>query len=512
TLKMLGETEKSLTAYQCGLKYSANDIPSLNEIGLLFTELKKFDEAEAAFLKAFSLNENNASTCINVSHLYVEKKEVRKAIDFANKALTLEPYRSEPYCNIGTAFIIGNQIPEGIEYLKLSLSLTNKSTKTALTHQSILMNMLYADCYSPEEIFLEHKNWANTHLIQKSTFDNKAGLTFNKHKILNIGFVSSDFNDHSIAQFLTPVMENINQDKFKIHCYSTTEKIDQITKIYKQFATKWHDIANIDEHEIDNIIRQDKIDILIDLSGHSLGSNISIFANKPAPIQITYLGYPFSSGLKNMDYRITDYFTDPENITEHLHSEKLARISPSFLCYKPKAAPIINKTLPRERNSYLTFGSFNNFYKLSNDTISAWAKILINTPQSVIFLKSTLPIPDGLKDTILSRFEENGIHFSRIKMHHATIKKTEHLDMYNNIDICLDPFPYNGTTTTYEAISMGVPVVALSGDCHHSRVSSGILNNLGLTELTAESTETYISLATNLAKNTDKLKHYRKNL
>jgi len=508
--KDMGNFEKGLEMQRSALALSSNNIPCLNEVGLLYINLKQLSKAEAALIRAHTLDPQDVATCINLSRVYILKNQIRDAIDFANKAITIDPHRPEALSNIATALLIGNFHEKGIDYLRLSLS--NNPSNPSYTHQSLLMNMLYPDSYSPEDIFEEHKTWANTHLIQRATADVHSKKGIYKDKTLKIGLVSSDLKDHSIAYFLSPLLENINQSQFNIYCYSAVKTPDKITEQFKSLSTQWRDIsADSDENVAEKII-QDEIDILIDLSGHTLGSSLNIFSHKPAPIQMTYLGYPFSTGLTNIDYRITDNFADPEGHTEHLHTERLARLSPSFLCFQPgPEVPICNK-LPVEKNGYITFGSFNNYSKLSISTIKSWAEILKAVPNSKIFLKNTNFIPDLLRDNILSTFEESGVYHDRVILHHSTASKDNHLELYNNIDICLDPYPYNGTTTTFEAIFMGVPVVCLKGNAHYSRVGHSILSNLNLEGLIAESSAQYTSIATNLANDVDSLKAYRHSL
>ena len=508
--KDMGNYEKGLEMQQSALALSSNNIPCLNEVGLLYINLKQLNKAESPLIKAHSLDPQDVATCINLSRLYILKNQIRDAIDFANKAITIDPHRPEALSNIATALLIGNFHEKGIDYLRLSLC--NNPKNPSYTHQSLLMNMLYPDNFSPEVIFQEHKTWANTHLIQRKTLEVHSKHNINKNKTLNIGFVSSDLKDHSIAYFLLPLLENINKNQFNIYCFSAVKTPDNVTEKFKSLSTQWRDISKDNNESVVKQIKQDNIDILIDLSGHTLGSSLNIFAYKPSPIQMTYLGYPFSTGLSNIDYRITDNFTDPVGYTEHLHTEQLARLNPSFLCFQPGPETPICNMLPVEKSGYITFGSFNNYSKLSVSTIKSWAEILKAVPNSKIFLKNTNFIPDLLRDNILSTFEESGVYHDRVILHHSTASKDNHLDLYNNIDICLDPYPYNGTTTTFEAIFMGAPVVCLKGNAHYNRVGHSILSNLDLEELCADTSAHYINIAITLANNIEKLKTYRSTL
>jgi len=506
--KNQGKIHEGLRMQQRALQLSGTNIPCLNEVALLHMKIGELSEAESSLTQAYGLDSTDVTTCINLSSLYLLKTQLRESIEFSNRAIQLDPNRPEAYCNMGTALIAANYHKQGIDYLRQAMSFN--TTKSNLTHESMLMIMLYEDCFTPENIFLEHKKWASTYLPNNSSKHNNVNRVANQK--IKVGFVSPDFKDHSISYFFIPLLKSLNSTEFHTTCYSMVSKPDHITKQIENLSGKWHNIKEMDDKSVVTLIEKDNIDILIDLSGHSLGSRIEIFNPKPAPVQMSYLGYPFSTGLNSIDYRITDSFSDPLNTTEHLHSEDLIRLDPSFLCYNPPDEIPIGDKLPVEKNSYITFGSLNNFSKLSKSTILTWANILNDVKDSRLVLKNINPVPDLLRDNILTTFLNFGIDASRVTLYHAIDKREEHLTLYNEIDICLDPFPYNGTTTTFEAIFMGTPVITLAGKSHHSRVGHSILSNLELDKLSANSKEKYIEIVSQLANDIPRLRHYRKTL
>lgn len=512
--KKLGKFEESLKTQQSALILSKNNTknnsPYLNEIGLLQMELDDFISAEETLLKAYKLNPQDLTTCTNLSHLYSLNGKLREAIDFSQQAININPEAAESYYNFAVALFAANFYSDGLQYLQKSIS--KSQGNDGYKFQSMLMNMLYADDCPPETILSAHQDWANTYLSKNNIFTGETNSDISKNKILNIGFVSADFRDHSIAYFLFPLLENLRKDEFQFFFYSNNKASDKRTHEFKKIADHWCEIRKKSDLDISNIIKKDEIDILIDLSGQTGGTRINMFSHRPAPIQISYLGYPFSTGLKQIDYRIVDNITDPVNTCEQFYTEKLVRIEPSFLCYKPNEDIAINSTIPFELNNYITFGCLNNFSKISPDTVTMWAGILLNVKNSRLILKNNQTIPDLLKDHILSIFEENGVHHSRIEMHYNLLDKNEHLAFYHNIDICLDPFPYNGTTTTFEALYMGVPVITRCGKAHYQRVGSSILKNMNLEKFVANSPEEYIEIAINLASDINKIKFYRKTL
>jgi predicted O-linked N-acetylglucosamine transferase (SPINDLY family) len=247
------------------------------------------------------------------------------------------------------------------------------------------------------------------------------------------------------------------------------------------------------------MIKNDSIDILVDLAGHSGDNKLSIFLYKPAPIQVTYLGYPNTTGLSTMDYRITDAWTDPEG-EDRYYTEKLYRLPGGFLCYNPPENIPEIETSPVLKNGYITFGSFNNLAKICFDTVKVWSEILKNVPGSKLKLKSKAFNDKNVIDYFCKMFASQGIDTDRIMLKGHSLSTEEHLHEYNSIDIALDTFPYNGTTTTCEALLMGTPVINLLGKRHAGRVGCSILTKVGLKEWIADDIEDYISTACRFSK------------
>jgi len=256
---------------------------------------------------------------------------------------------------------------------------------------------------------------------------------------------------------------------------------------------------------VSDLILNDRIDILIDLAGHTANNRLLVFAQKPAPIQVTYLGYPDTTGLESIDYRIVDVLTDPPGMTEHLHTEELLRMHHGFLCYHPLEHTPEPGPLPVLTSGIVTFGCFNKRAKITEDAIATWSDILHSVPDSRMFLKFKNFLSHQEKSSIIELFTENNISPERIHILKPIVSLSEHIGMYRNIDIALDTFPYNGTTTTYEALWMGVPVITLKGTIHASRVGTSILSHSGLDDLIAESRSDYIKKAVRLAEDIDRL-------
>ena len=271
----------------------------------------------------------------------------------------------------------------------------------------------------------------------------------------------------------------------------------------------WRSIVGVSDKNVVDLIKKDEIDILVDLAGHTANNSLTVFARKPAPVQVTWLGYPNTTGLSAIDYRFTDIVADPVGEADEYHTEELIRLPNGFLCYRGDETVSANAELPFEMRGHITFGSFNNLTKVTPQVVLTWARILHELPTSHILLKSKQLEDPSVRSRYLELFKEEGVSEDRIDLQAYLPSKNDHLALYDTIDICFDPFPYNGTTTTCEALWMGVPVITLVGDRHAGRVGASILANVGLTDFITEDLDGYIRTAVQLAKNTDYLKEVR---
>jgi predicted O-linked N-acetylglucosamine transferase (SPINDLY family) len=277
-------------------------------------------------------------------------------------------------------------------------------------------------------------------------------------------------------------------------------------------ADGWRYIGSLDDERACAIIQADAIDILVDLSGHTAGNRLPLFTHKPAPIQVTYLGYPDTTGIDAINYRLTDEWADPPGHTEEFHTEKLVHLPDGFLCYQPpRPCPQVSPP-PMLRDGIVTFGSFNNLAKVSRTLVGHWAAILTAVPYSRLLLKSKGLSANGSREQMRQQFRDHGINAERIELVGWTSDRIDHMNLYRKVDIALDTFPYNGTTTTCEALWMGVPVMTLAGPVHVSRVGSSLLHAVGLTEMIAQSPSEYVRKAVALAGDTLRLASLRSTL
>jgi protein O-GlcNAc transferase len=334
----------------------------------------------------------------------------------------------------------------------------------------------------------------------------------NPDKRLRIGYVSADLRSHSVAFFLESILAARNQREFEVLCYSNSVAADTTTARLRALVDGWRDIAGLDDEQAAALIRSDAIDILVDLAGHTKANRLPLFTRKPAPIQITYLGYPDTTGIEAIDYRLTDEWADPPGQTEHLHSEQLVRLPDGFLCYQPPSSCPPVGPLPLLLSGRVTFGSFNNLAKVSPTVIGYWAAILAAVPGSRLLLKSKALADSGTRKYIHQQFCAHGIEAGRVELVGWTPARVDHMALYSEVDVALDTFPYHGATTTCEALWMGVPVVTLAGPVHVSRVGVSLLHAAGLAELIAESPQEYARKAAELVADTGRLAALRGDL
>jgi predicted O-linked N-acetylglucosamine transferase (SPINDLY family) len=391
-----------------------------------------------------------------------------------------------------------------------------KSLLTDPSQPFVKSNLLFALQYNPdrdaETVYREHLKFAER--FAEPLYP--AVLSYlnerTERRRLKIGYVSPDFRRHSVAYFIEPVLLAHKRDCVDVFCYSDVDKKDDFTTRLQGLADHWQDITGDPDERVAERVRRDKIDILVDLAGHTGHNRMLLFSRKPAPLQISWIGYPSTTGLSSIEYKLVDSYTDPPGMTEHYYRENLYRLPGSFLCYQPERTAPDVKSPPVCENGYITFGSFNNFAKVSKAILFVWIDLLKKIPASRLILKAKGFADEGTRRSLLRNFQQHGIAEERVELIAWIPSISDHLALYQKVDIALDTFPYHGTTTTCEALWMGVPVITLAGKNHASRVGVSILSNLGLQGLVAETPDDFIETAVHLAVHIVRLQELRKNL
>jgi len=440
----------------------------------------------------------------SLATIYLKQGFIHNACLCLRKALSKNSKFSDAYySNLGLTLLHGGECVDAMNNFKKMLELKNDIPPL---YSNYLMSLNYVPSMTDQQIYEEHLSFNNLFHL---------GQSYNKHlclrpprKKLRIGYVSSDFCRSSMTFFVEPVLRNHNYNKFEIFCYANVEQPDDVTHRIQLLENQWIDTRLMTDEQMATKIMQDRIDILVDLNGHFSGNRLAVFARQPAPIQVTYLGYPNTTGLSNMQYRLTDSIADPVD-RDSYHSEKLIRLPSPFLCYQPVADSPDVSSLPAKSNNYITLGSFNNLAKINNKLIFIWASILKKIPHARLLLKARPFIDSKTQERFQKKFYKHGIQSDQIVFKPYDSKMAKHLMAYHDIDLALDTFPYHGTTTTCDALWMGVPVVTLCGRCHASRVGATILSALGLTDFIAYSPKEYIDKTIYLCQNIHLLKNIR---
>lgn len=408
--------------------------------------------------------------------------------------------------NLGSLYKMQGRLTEAYRCYRTALDI-------APGNAPVVSNYLFAlnndPALSPEEIADEHMRLAPTIVMPLPNDAPSAYPT--PGDTLKIGYISGDFYLHSVSYFLEPVLMEHDRKRFEIYCYSSCTFPDETTRRLQALPLVWREISGISTQDVAHMIRNDGIDVLIDLAGHTADNSLAVCAMRPAPVQATWLGYPATTGMSQIDYYITDAVCDPPG-TEHLYSETLCRLPGVFSCYLPPMEFPEVSPPPYESNGLVTFCCFNSFAKVNEKLMGMWADILRQVPDSRLYLKS-MPLGDQkTRNRIASFFSERGVESERLIMRTIATTPLEHLAEYAKGDIALDTFPYNGTTTTCEALWMGVPVISLAGSSHVSRVGLSFLSVLGLESLAALTPDDYVSKAVSLALDRKKISWFRNNL
>jgi protein O-GlcNAc transferase len=441
---------------------------------------------------------------LNAGKQAMSEHRINDAISFLKLAKSQNSQNVYVCRLLGNCYRTAGQVDNAVEVYKEGLSRRYHSG----THARLLNALNYIDI--PQEIVVnEHRNWA-----RHFTPDCSPSIDLNKQLAeipkIRIGYCSPDFCSHPVAYFLLPIFRAHDRNQFDIIAFNNGTSQDAVTRTFQSLSNGWYETAGMSTSQLQEIIHKLDIDILVDLAGHTAGNRLDVFACRAAPLQITYLGYPNTTGLSNMDYRIVDGVTDPIDIPEDWHTERLHRMSGCFLCFEPPRESSELRCSPCQRNGFVTFGSFNKIAKITDKMICLWVKILHEMPTARMLLKSAGF--DDLNDRtrFVHRFLDAGLNDpNRLTLQALTETRSQHMLMYNDMDIALDTYPYNGTTTTFQALFMGVPVITLQGRSHLSRVSSSILINMGMKEFVASDEESYVRKALSLAQNPDNLQFYK---
>ena len=509
-MHLAGDTAQGVEQMKRAAQLNPRSVAYNYNLGLVYEAIGDMPAAIACYRQVIANDRGGQWHCTLAKQL-TDAGQLDDAIEFAREALTLlAPHaRGIAHNQLANALTLKGELTEAIANFQIAISL---EVENAMMNSNYVFALNYGGQPDLTAIFQEHKKFGDKFesfvpRMYVNPLQAKAGASAftNSKRRLRIGYVSPDFNDHAVGKFIEPVLAAHDTNKFELFCYYNKSRVDDATKRMQSAVANWRMTADMSDDELARMIQADAIDILVDLSGHTGLNRLLVFARKPAPIQVTWIGYPNTTGLSTMDYRITDAFADPIGATEALHTEKLVRMPECFSCFKPPSnAPHVS-ALPAVARGTITFGSFNNFAKITPEVMRVWIAILARVPGSLLVLKNWCLDNDRMKTFMLEAFARCGATPGQVELWNPNTSNVDHLNCYNSIDIGLDPFPYNGTTTTCDALWMGVPVITLAGVSHVGRVGVSQMSNLGLQELIARDTDHYVDIAIALATDVPRL-------
>jgi protein O-GlcNAc transferase len=508
-LTNLGRSGEAIDAIRRALALSPEDARPANHLGMALNDAGRPEEAVDAFRRAIVSDPNDAEHYNNLGNVLKDIGPNDEAVAVLQRAMAIKPGYASPHNNLAIVLSNMGRIEESLAEYRRAVELEPSSPSN---HSNLLLSLHYLHGDDGAATFAEARRWDARHGEPLRKLIAPHGNDRDPRRRLRVGYISSDFREHSVAKFVEPLFGNHDHERFEIVGYSDVWHTDSTTAMLRGFADQWHEIVGKSDEAVAEMIRGDGIDILVDLTGHTARNRLLVFARKLAPVQISYLGHPGTTGLAAMDYRLTDGLADPVGMTEGFHSESLVRLAKTNWCFaEPVGVPDVGP-LPVIERGAICFGSFNRLTKLSPRTLDLWAKVLKAVPNSRLMVKERSLDEQAVRDHLVESFAARGIGVERLEIVGPKRERGEHFQSYGRADIALDPFPYHGTTTTCEALWMGVPVVTLAGSTHVSRVGVSLLTSVGLPEMIARDEDAYVSIAAGLASDLPRLAEIRQSL
>lgn len=492
-LKMKGKLPEAIDAYERAATQRPDVAAVQNNLAVALKDAGRHAEAVPRFEAAARLWPDAPGIWSNLGNVLKEMGRLTESKAAYRKAIELQPDQASPWNNLGAVHQDAGELDEAIDCFRKSMSLQPESP---VAHANLLYLMHFHPKFDAQAIYQEHVRWNQHHAGALKRLIRPHANDRSPERRLRIGYVSPDFREHVVGRFMLPLFEKHDRQQFEIFCYSGSMRLpDFVTERLRRHATGWRTIGGLSDDSVAQMIREDRIDILVDLTMHLNGSRATTFARKPAPVQVTYLAYCSTTGLETIDYRITDpYFDPPKQSDEGRYSEKSIRIE-SYWCYQPIIELDEPSPPPALTNGSITFGCFNNFAKVSQAALEAWCRLLQEIPTSRLLLHAC---EGAHRERAHAIVVGRGVDPQRVSFV-GPAPLDRYFQQYGRVDIALDPFPYAGGTTTCDALWMGVPVITLAGQTGVGRGGLSILSHVGLPELVASDVDQYIRIAAELA-------------
>ena len=508
-LKKLGQFDDAAASYRRALTINPDFAEAHNNLGTVLHRLGRIDEALICYQNALKLDPENADVHNNIGVLQNQLGQLEAAAKSYRRSLECNPGYIDAHSNLGSVLADLGQLESAAESYRNALEIDPSYT---IAHSNMLFTHNYLAEHSSQELLAEAQRFGEV-VARKATPYTTWNNPRDPSRCLRVGVVSADLRHHPVGFFAENTLTTLahqSAGRLELFAYSNHPESDAVSERIKASCYCWQVVFGLSDERLAQRIRDDGIDILIDLSGHTGDNRLPMFAWKPAPVQVSWLGYFATTGVAAMDYLIADPWTLPEG-EEHSFTETIWRLPETRLCFTPPPVDLDVSPLPALSNNHITFGCFNNLTKMNDGVVALWARILTAVPHSRLFLKARALGELQVQQSVIKRFAEHGIDPQRLTLE-TYVPRANYLAAYNRVDIALDPFPYTGGTTTVEALWMGVPALTLAGRQFLARQGVGLLMNAGLPEWVATDQDDYLSRAVAHASDVQRLASLRAGL
>jgi protein O-GlcNAc transferase len=505
-LKEIGNFQRARVAFEAALQLRWEHSEDHYNLGVALQELRDYDRAIASYRQAISQQPDLAKAWNNLGNVLRATGRSDEGIAAYKQAVDcLQHVLATVQTNLGNAYKDQGRLDEAIECYRWAVDLLPENSKM---HSNLVYSLHFHPNFDLQEMAKETRHWRQRHADPLKPLATRHSNNVDPDRKLRIGYVAPHFYNHCQSLFLVPLLSHHEHDQFQIYLYGDVSRPDALTTQLQGYADYWRSTTCKSDEATAELIVKDEIDILVDLSLHMENDRLLVFARKPAPVQVTWLGYPSTTGLDTIDYRLTDPYLDPPGTIDDFYSEQSYRLPDTFWCYDPLAVhPTVNP-LPALTAGHITFGCLNNFSKVNQWVLERWSHVLRALPRSRMFISC----PGGsCRQRTLAVFQDAGVAVDRIEFY-SFLPRHQYLELYHQIDLALDTFPYNGHTTSLDAMWMGVPTITLIGSTPVGRAGWCQLSNVGLPELAATSANEFVRIAVELANDLPRLAKIRSTL
>lgn len=498
----MGQFDEAISSYQSAIQFQADFAEAFNNLGGIYLKKGRFGEAIQTYRRAIELHPTYSDAFNNLGSALSDSGRIDEAIVCYRRAIQLNPDGGAVHNNLANALVSKGQVEQAIALYRRAVEL---SPNDSAADSNLVYTLYFHRRTTQSELLAENLRWARLHADSLKPFVQSHDNDRDPNRRIRLGYVSPDFHGaHCQSLFTVPLFSSHNRDEFEVFCYADVTNSDDVTQILHGSVDGWRITLGLSDAKVAEMVRSDRIDILVDLTMHMAHGRPLLFARKPAPVQVAWLAYPGTTGLDAIDYRLTDPYLDPPGVGDEFYVERSIRLPETFWCYDAMSAEAV-AGLPAAQNGYATFGCLNNFCKINNDVLALWSRVLASSPGAHLLLLS--PAGDH-RQWVLERL---GVEPFRVEfIEHQP--RAHYLGEYLRIDIMLDTVPYNGHTTSLDSLWMGVPVVSLVGNTVVGRAGLSILTNIGLPELVARDEDQFVRCAVELAGDLARLAELRRTI